>query len=375
MYTLNYHFKKLSVTPWLTAFQKSQVRYRLPESALLSCNEQTLFHLPSGLILIPKDSHTSVFKREGSSARIKDITLDMTHDKSSKRTLNDYLSISHQQQASREQLDYVRCNIKLKDHAHETHLHETLTMLKQLPDDCCVKPIMALKYTGKQGYQKLKLIMPKMENDLFVAIDLGFFDIRDELKKLAAQIVLILSHVEDLHHIYHRDIKPENFLYRRDEQGRLIIKLTDFEYARGPVDDEESCGSPRYLAPEMLPKRQQEEPTLSKDRADIWSAGVMLYAAATKEDFFHDNLQDWLEQVQTMAQGEIRYKLNQKTKGSLKSLLKQMIVRDVSKRPSFTDLLQARFITAGLKLLKREKHPILKLCPERVMPTKESTAA
>ena len=84
MYTLNYHFKKLSVTPWLTAFQKSQVRYRLPESALLSCKEQTLFHLPSGLILIPKDSHTSVFKREGSSARIKDITLDMTHDKSSK---------------------------------------------------------------------------------------------------------------------------------------------------------------------------------------------------------------------------------------------------------------------------------------------------
>ncbi len=40
--------------------------------------------------------------------------------------------------------------------------------------------------------------------------------------------------IEFLHSnkIIHRDIKPENFLLTKDEKGRIIVKINDFDIAK-----------------------------------------------------------------------------------------------------------------------------------------------
>lgn len=60
--------------------------------------------------------------------------------------------------------------------------------------------------------------------------------------------------VQYLHdnHVLYRDIKPENILI--DENG--FLKLADFGLARPNMTSEDEaysfCGSPEYMAPEML---------------------------------------------------------------------------------------------------------------------------
>ena len=83
----------------------------------------------------------------------------------------------------------------------------------------------------------------------------------------------LISGLEYLHNlrIFHRDLKPENILL--DEH--LNLKIADFGFARFAKDNiaNTSCGSPHYVAPEVL----RGEPYDGR-AADIWSCGVILYA-------------------------------------------------------------------------------------------------
>ena len=91
-----------------------------------------------------------------------------------------------------------------------------------------------------------------------------------EAKYFIAQVVLALEYLHSMDVLY-RDLKPENILV--DEQG--MVKMADFGLAKEGVSDRKTarsfCGSPAYLAPEMLGTRGVGKP------ADIYQLGAVLY--------------------------------------------------------------------------------------------------
>jgi len=72
--------------------------------------------------------------------------------------------------------------------------------------------------------------------------------------------------------VVHRDLKPENLLLSMD---KTHLKVSDFGLAAECIGDSceltQCCGSPSYVAPEVL------EGTPYGKRVDSWSAGVILY--------------------------------------------------------------------------------------------------
>ncbi|KAH0792239.1 AGC family protein kinase [Histomonas meleagridis] len=96
----------------------------------------------------------------------------------------------------------------------------------------------------------------------------------------AAEIALGLGQLHSLGLIY-RDLKPENILI--DMKGH--IRLTDFGLAKEVSGDQTAttfCGTPEYLAPEML----QRQPYTKA--VDWWSYGVLIFEMLTGLPPFYD---------------------------------------------------------------------------------------
>ena len=90
-------------------------------------------------------------------------------------------------------------------------------------------------------------------------------------KYIFKQIVLSLQYIHS-HSIVHRDIKLDNILIDLDNN----IKICDFGVSKIIKKGEsmiEQCGTPAYIAPEILLNQGYEGFSV-----DIWSAGVVLYA-------------------------------------------------------------------------------------------------
>jgi len=102
----------------------------------------------------------------------------------------------------------------------------------------------------------------------------------------AAQIIVQLARALSKAHaagIVHRDIKPDN-IFLVDHDGELFIKVLDFGVAKHAAQDTEfgmtgtgaMVGTPHYMSPEQILSARRVD-----HRADLWSAGVVMYRALT----------------------------------------------------------------------------------------------
>ena len=108
---------------------------------------------------------------------------------------------------------------------------------------------------------------------------------KKEKKKISeesARVIMgqIFSAFGYLHskNIIHRDVKLENILISIKD---LKVKLIDFGFS--VIEDEledkllkDYCGTPNYIAPEIVKKRGYEGKP-----ADIWSLGILLFGLVT----------------------------------------------------------------------------------------------
>ena len=105
---------------------------------------------------------------------------------------------------------------------------------------------------------------------------LGYIKKRNRLHEPVAkfifkQIVLALKYIHQ-NNIVHRDIKLDNILIDLDNN----IKICDFGVSKIISKNDimlEQCGTPAYIAPEILLNKGYEGFSV-----DVWSAGVVLYA-------------------------------------------------------------------------------------------------
>ncbi|KAJ3326351.1 hypothetical protein HDV06_000227 [Boothiomyces sp. JEL0866] len=98
-------------------------------------------------------------------------------------------------------------------------------------------------------------------------------------EKDAAKIIKsVVDALKYLHHnnVIHRDIKPENLLFKnRDPESDIVV--ADFGLAVILDNPEKkhgiktSCGTPGYMAPEMILKLGHSKPV------DLWALGVMAF--------------------------------------------------------------------------------------------------
>lgn len=92
-----------------------------------------------------------------------------------------------------------------------------------------------------------------------------------EARDLIATLLDVLVHLEE-HKMVHRDLKPENLLLKNRENDSDIV-LIDFGFAEKANGRSlyQQCGTPNYVAPEVLAKRSYG------CEVDLWSAGVIAY--------------------------------------------------------------------------------------------------
>ncbi|WP_437493929.1 serine/threonine-protein kinase [Sorangium sp. So ce1014] len=93
--------------------------------------------------------------------------------------------------------------------------------------------------------------------------------------------------------VIHRDIKPANVFLARSGDGEIVVKLLDFGIAKikpseggattGLTTTGKMLGSPLFMAPEQI-----EDIRTVDYRTDIWSLGVLLYAALAGNAPRHD---------------------------------------------------------------------------------------
>ncbi|PUZ70725.1 hypothetical protein GQ55_2G257300 [Panicum hallii var. hallii] len=140
--------------------------------------------------------------------------------------------------------------------------------------------------------------------------------------------------------VAHRDLKPENLLL--DEDGRL--KVTDFGLAALPEQLRHDgllhtqCGTPAYVAPEVLRKRGYDGA-----RADLWSCGVVLYVLLCGFlPFQHDN---YAKMYQKIFKAD--YQVPPWVSGEARRLVARLLVVDPAKRASIAEIMLTPWFRKG----------------------------
>lgn len=105
----------------------------------------------------------------------------------------------------------------------------------------------------------------------------------DTARKYFQQLIKGVSYCHKMN-IAHRDLKPENLLVTDDDQ----LKVTDFGLSRLYEQGVKKqmfttiCGTPHYLAPEVL------SGSYDGKKADVWACGIILYVMLAGAHPFDD---------------------------------------------------------------------------------------
>lgn len=141
--------------------------------------------------------------------------------------------------------------------------------------------------------------------------------------------------------VSHRDLKPENLLL--DENGNL--KVSDFGLSALPEQLRNDgllhtrCGTPAYVAPEVLRKKGYDGA-----KADIWSCGVILYVLLAGFLPFQD--ENVMKMYNKVFKSE--YEFPPWFSHESKRLISKLLVADPDRRISIPAIMRVPWFIKGL---------------------------
>jgi len=138
-----------------------------------------------------------------------------------------------------------------------------------------VHPFIAKLHYAFQNEKKLYFALEYCPGgELFNLLQKRKYFTEDQARFYIVQIVLAIEHLHAKDFIY-RDLKPENVLL--DAQG--YIRITDFGLSKGNIkggkDARSVCGTPEYLAPEVILRQGHGK------AVDWWTVGCITYELLT----------------------------------------------------------------------------------------------
>ncbi|KAI0405819.1 CAMK/CAMKL/CHK1 protein kinase [Xylaria palmicola] len=159
--------------------------------------------------------------------------------------------------------------------------------------------------------------------------------------------------------VAHRDLKPENILM--SENGNLKLAdfglATMFEYKGQKKLSATMCGSPPYIAPEVLAcaradRRSDDVAKYAPELVDIWSCGVILFVLLVGNTPWEEpTAQSWEFQEYRKTKGHSSDSLWGKIPADALSLLRGMMNIESNKRFSFGQIRQHPWYTRSNKFL------------------------
>uniref|UniRef100_A0A0N5ACJ5 Protein kinase domain-containing protein n=1 Tax=Syphacia muris TaxID=451379 RepID=A0A0N5ACJ5_9BILA len=227
-------------------------------------------------------------------------------------------------------------------------LHKEIDILRELSSLKHVNLVTLIKCVETPSY--VYLVMEYCN-----AGDLGeYLQDRISLPEYAIQHFLqhIANAIEAINKkgIVHRDLKPQNLLLSNPtgkpnpDATELVLKLADFGFARfldGGTMAATLCGSPMYMAPEVIMSHQYCA------KADLWSVGTIIFQCLTGRAPFQAATPPALKQFYERNK-ELRPNIPSYCSALLKDLLLGLLKRNARDRIDFEAFFTHPFLTTSL---------------------------
>eukprot|EP01114_Cavostelium_apophysatum_P007077 TRINITY_DN1876_c0_g1_i3.p1 TRINITY_DN1876_c0_g1~~TRINITY_DN1876_c0_g1_i3.p1 ORF type:complete len:491 (-),score=180.47 TRINITY_DN1876_c0_g1_i3:220-1692(-) len=199
-----------------------------------------------------------------------------------------------------------------------------------------VLSIIDLFETEDTLYMILELIKG---GDLFDAVVNKEYYSEDEARVIFGQLASAVGYLHD-QQIAHRDLKPENILMKDASN----IKLSDFGLSK-IVGEEQMmktlCGTPQYLAPEIIFASQGIGKGSYSKAVDLWSMGVILYILLAGFPPFGDNSFEKIKKGQYSFK-DPRWKA---VSDEAKDLITKLMTVDVDKRCTINGIFEHKWMS------------------------------
>jgi len=173
-------------------------------------------------------------------------------------------------------------------------------------------------------------------------------------RKAFVELASGLAYLHELK-IAHRDLKPENFMLSSTAPD-ACVKLTDYGLSKILVDpkatsssgvDQTVCGTPSYVAPEILTCLDLDEATYNGILADGWSLGCNLFILLSGYPPFWKFDDNQAELFRAIKRNDWSFDqpVWREISEDAKDLIRELMEPDLKKRLTAKDALSHKWVT------------------------------
>uniref|UniRef100_A0A8C3A2D6 Serum/glucocorticoid regulated kinase 1 n=1 Tax=Cyclopterus lumpus TaxID=8103 RepID=A0A8C3A2D6_CYCLU len=189
--------------------------------------------------------------------------------------------------------------------------------------------VLLARHRSDDQFYAVKVLQKKAilkKKELFYHLQRERCFLEPRARFYAAEIASALGYLHSLNIVY-RDLKPENILL--DSQGHII--LTDFGLCKENIEPKGTtstfCGTPEYLAPEVLHKQPYDR------TVDWWCLGAVLYEMLYGlPPFYSRNTSEMYDNILNKP-----LQLKPNISNAARHLLEGLLQKDRTKRLGCTD--------------------------------------